>query len=64
LLEVELHRVGLALQLGAVRVGEARPRLGLQLVARQVLRLERKRLGEVGIEVGGALARDPVDEVE
>ena len=29
-----------------------------------MLRLERERLGEVALEVGGALARDPVDEVE
>ena len=25
---------------------------------------ERQRLGEVGLEVGGALTRDPVDEIE
>ena len=29
-----------------------------------MLGLERERLGEVGVEVGGALAGDPVDEVE
>ena len=29
-----------------------------------MLRLERQRLGEVALELGGALARDPVDEVE
>ncbi len=63
-LEVGLHRLGLALQLGPVRMSEARARLGLQLVAGQVLRLERKRLGEVGLEVGGALAGNPVEEVE
>ena len=29
-----------------------------------MLGLERERLGEVGLEVGGPLARDPVDEIE
>ena len=29
-----------------------------------MLRLERERLAQVGVEVGGALAGDPVDEVE
>ena len=29
-----------------------------------MLRLERERLAEVGLEVGGALAGNPVDEVE
>ena len=29
-----------------------------------MLRLERERLGEVALEVGGALARDAVDEIE
>ena len=29
-----------------------------------MLGLERERLGEVAVEVGGALAGDPVDEVE
>ena len=29
-----------------------------------MLRLERERVGEVRREIGGALARDPVDEVE
>ena len=45
-------------------VGKARSRLGLQLVARQVLRPELEGVGQVGIEIGGGLARDPVDEVE
>jgi len=45
-------------------MGEARARLGLQLVAGQVLGLERERLGEVGLEVGGALAGNPVEEIE
>ena len=29
-----------------------------------MLRLERERFGQVGVEVGGALAGDPVDEIE
>ena len=47
-----------------MRVREARARLRLQLVRGQVLGLEREGLGEVAFEVGGALAGDPVDEVE
>src|SRR5207248_7613945 len=41
-LEVVLHRVGLAGQLLTVGMGEARPRLGLELVAREVLGSERE----------------------
>jgi hypothetical protein len=63
-LEVGLHRLGLARELDAVRMGEARPLLRLQLVAGEVLRPERERLAQVGVEVGGALAGDPVDEIE
>ena len=63
-LEVVLHRVGLPGQLLSPGVGEARPRLRLELVAGEVLRLERERVAEVGLEVGGALAGDPVDEIE
>ena len=63
-LEVRLHRLGLALQLGAVGVREACARLGFQLVRRDVLGLERQRLGEVVVEVGGFLARDAVDEIQ
>ena len=63
-LEVRLHRLGLAFQLRSVRVREARARFRLQLVRRHVVGLERQGLGEVAFEVGGALARDPVDEVE
>ena len=29
-----------------------------------MLRFERERLGEVGLEIGGPLAGDPVDEIE
>ena len=43
---------------------EARSGLRLELVAREVLGAERERLVDVGIECGGALAGDPVDEVE
>ena len=64
LLEVPLHRVRLARELLAVGVREARPRLRLELVAGEVLRLQRDRLGEVCGEIGGALARDAVDEIE
>ena len=63
-LEVALHRLRLGGQLVAVRVGEPRPRLRLELVAGEVLRLERQGLREIGVEVGGALARDAVDQVE
>ena len=63
-LEVVLHRVGLPAELLSPGMGEARPRLRLELVAGQVLRLERERVAEVGFEIGGALARDPVDEIE
>ena len=63
-LEVRLHRLGLARELGAVRVGEARPPLCLQLVAGEVLRFQRERLAQVGVKVGGALAGDPVDQIE
>ena len=45
-------------------MGEARARLGFELVARQVVRLELQRRVQVALEVGGALAGDPVDEVE
>ena len=63
-LEVVLHRLGLPLELLAVRVREARARLRLELVAGEVLRLERDRLREVALEVGRALAGNAVDQVE
>ena len=47
-----------------MRVREARARLRFQLVRGEVLGLEREGLGEVAFEVGGALARDAVDEIE
>src|SRR5438128_12160784 len=43
---------------------EAGARLRLELVAGQVLGLEGKGLGEVALEMGGALSRNPVDEIE
>src|SRR6202008_2097124 len=51
-------------ELGSPGMGEARPRLRLELVAGEVLRLELERVVEVGLEVGGGLARNPVDEIE
>ena len=63
-LEVRLHRLGLALELRSVRVREAGARLGFELVGRDVLRFERKRLGEIVLEVGDALAGNAVDQVE
>ena len=62
--EVRLHRVRLALELLPMRVGEARSGLRLELVTRQVLGPELESVGEVGIEIGGGLAGNPVDEVE
>ena len=53
-----------ALELGSVRVREASSRLRFQLVRGDVLGLQSESLGEVAREVGGALARDPVDEIE
>src|SRR6185369_12912001 len=47
-----------------MRVREPRARLRLELVAGQVLRIEGERLGEIALEVGGALAGDAVDEIE
>src|SRR5438445_3188627 len=63
-LEVRLHRLGLPSELGPVGVGEARPRLGLELVAGEVLRSECERFTEVRLEVGGALAGNAVEQVE
>ncbi len=63
-LEVALHRFRLARELGSVGVGEPRARLRLQLVVRDVLRRERKRFFDVELEVGGALAGDPVQEIQ
>jgi hypothetical protein len=63
-LEVVLHRLRLALELHAVCMRESRPRLRLELVARKVLRLELERRCEIAVEIGGALAWNPVDEVE
>jgi len=63
-----LHRLlillAVAYELRPVRVGEPRPLLGLELVVRDVLRCERKRFVDVSREGGGALAGNPVQEVE
>ena len=45
-------------------VREARSGFRFQLVRGEVLGLERQGLGEVALYLGGALAGDPVDEVE
>ena len=45
-------------------VREAGARFRFELVRGDVLRLERQGLGEVACQVGGALAGDPVDEIE
>src|SRR5581483_6122390 len=63
-LEVVLHRLRLALELGAVVDGEARARLRLELVAGEMLRPQLDGGGEVGLEVRDGLAGDAVDEVE
>ena len=64
LLEVVLHRLGLARELIPEGMTETRPRFGLELVTRQVVRVERERRVEVARQVGGALAGNPIDEVE
>ena len=63
-LEVPLHRLRLAHELVAPGVGEPRARLRLELVQGEVLGRERQSLREVMVEIGGLLARDPVDEIE
>ena len=63
-LQVRLHRHCLPLELPSPGVRETRAGLCLQLVQGQVLGRERERLREIVIQVGGALARDAVDEVE
>ena len=52
-LEVRLHALGLARELGAVGVRESRPGLRLELVGGDVLGGERERLVEVACEIGG-----------
>ena len=63
-LEVVLHRLRLAMELCPVGVRKPGPRLRLELVAREVLGPKRERLAYVGIEVGGSLPRDPIDEIQ
>ena len=43
---------------------EPRARLGLELVQGEVIGRERQSLREIMVEVGGLLARDPVNEIE
>ena len=45
-------------------VGETRARLRLELVAREMLGLESEGVREIRLQVGGALARDPVEQIE
>jgi hypothetical protein len=47
-----------------VGVGEPRARLRFQLVVRNVLRRECERFIDVVLEVGGALAGDPVQKIQ
>src|SRR5438105_2745432 len=63
-LEVVLHRLRLAGKLIPVGMCEASPGLRLELVAGEMLRLERERVAQVALEVGGALARDPIEEIQ
>src|SRR4029450_2360418 len=63
-LEVILHRLRLAIELLTMRMREPRAGLRFELVARQVLRSESERLVDVGVEVGGARGRGPVDEIQ
>ena len=57
-------RLRLPFELVAPGVREPCAGLGLELVAREVLRLEGERLREVCVEVGGLLARNPVEKIE
>ena len=63
-LEVPLHRFGLAFELCSPPVREARARLRFELVRGHVLRLQRERVVEIGLEVGDALPRDAVEQIE
>src|SRR5262249_4741661 len=63
-LEVALHRLRLATELVTVRVCEAGAGLRLELVTREMLGPKRERLRYVGVESGGLLPRDPVDEIQ
>src|SRR4029079_16070200 len=57
-------RLRLAFELVAPGVRESRARLRLELVQGEVLRCERRSLRKIVVEIGGLLARDPVDEIE
>src|SRR6476659_6404089 len=63
-LEVPLHRLRLAFELVSPGVREPRARLRLELVQGEVLGRQRQSLRKIMVEIGGLLARDPVDEIE
>src|SRR4029079_5148132 len=63
-LVVALHQLRLALELGAVGVGEARARLGLELVRADVVGPKAQEIVEVSLEVGSRLSRNSKDQVE
>src|SRR5215211_3692119 len=64
LLEIALHRLRLADELGSPVVDEPRPRFGLELVAGEVLRLQSQSRSEIALKVGGALTGNSVDEIQ
>ena len=63
-LVVILQQLGLARQLGAVAVREARAGLRLELVVGEVLGLQRECLVDVAVELGAAHARHAEEQVE
>src|SRR5439155_997199 len=58
--DLRIHRIHLALALATILVREERPRLRLQPVTRQMLGPELEGVGEIGSDIGGGLARNPV----
>jgi hypothetical protein len=62
-LEIALHRLGLPHELVSVRMREPGSGLRLELVAGEVIGFQSESLVEIAFEIGGLLARDPVDEV-
>src|SRR6266498_984056 len=64
LLEIALHGVLLAGELGSPGVDEPRSRLGLELVAGEVLRRQSQSRCEIALQVGGALTGNSVDEIQ
>jgi hypothetical protein len=63
-LEIALHGLRLASELGSPGVDEPRPRLGLELVTGQVLRLQSQSRSEIPLQVGAALTGNSVDEIQ